>query len=90
MRKFFFRMLFGSCVFICGGFFSTFTEDASAWDPREPRIEGVSYSEIASWQGNYGGGFYRYAPPPGAACVLPEVTQQPCQPRRLKKRPARK
>lgn len=90
MRKTFCRILFGSCVFLFTGQFSLLAENASAQVPHEPRIEGVSYSEIASWQANYGGGFYRYAPSPGAACVLPEVIQQPCQPRKLKKRPTRK
>lgn len=50
---------------------------------QEPRIEGVSFSEIAQWQSRYGGGpFYGPAgfPGRGVECVQPfPVLYEPVQ-----------
>jgi len=45
---------------------------------REPRIEGVSYAEIAEWQSNYGGGpFMRRGFGPGY-CGPPPLIMDYC------------
>jgi len=43
---------------------------------QEPRIEGVSYAEIAEWQSNYGGGpFFRRGYGPGCFMPPPQIVE---------------
>lgn len=57
----------------------------------EPRIEGVTYSEMADWQRWYGGGPGLYAHAPGQVPYWygqpgpPPVFMQPCPPKKAKR-----
>ncbi len=87
MRTSFCGLLFGLWIFLSTIIFSPFVEPATGQARHEPRLEGVSFSEIAEWQNRYGGGFYGR---PAPECFAPLEIQPVCQPKKMKKRPGRK
>jgi hypothetical protein len=90
MQKSFCGLLFGSWIFLFTILFCPFVGPAAGQARHEPRLEGVSFSEIAEWQTRYGGGAYGRFPAPAPECVVPLEIQPACQPKKMKKRPVRK
>lgn len=53
-----------------------FSSETALGQRQEPRIEGVSYTEIAEWQSNYGGGpFLRRGYGPGCFMPPPHIVE---------------
>jgi hypothetical protein len=77
-------------AFLSAALFTLFAGSVFAQARYEPSIEGVSYSEIASWQSRYGGGFYGCYPVPAPACIVPVELQTPCKPMMTKRRAKKK
>jgi hypothetical protein len=90
MKNSFCISVFGLWVFLSVGLFTLFGQSVCAEIPYEPSIEGISYSEIASWQARYGGGFYGCYPTPAPACIVPAEDSIPCKPRKAKRRTKQK
>jgi hypothetical protein len=90
MKKSSCGLLFGLWVVLSSALFTLFGESVFAQTPYEPRIEGVSFSEIASWQARYGGGFRGCYPATAPACIVPTEDQVPCKPRKAKTRAKQK
>jgi hypothetical protein len=78
MRRSFFRSVIVFALVVVP--LLVFSSGPASGQVREPRIEGVSYAEIAEWQSNYGGGpFLRrgygpgyFMPPPLIMDYCPE------------------
>lgn len=90
MKRSFCAVVLGLWVSISFGLFTLLGDSVFAEIPYEPRIEGVSFSEIASWQARYGGGFYGCYPAPPPVCIAPVEDQVPCKPRKAKRRSKQK
>ena len=85
------RLWICSCIAVFIALGCSYLECASAQTRHEPRLEGISYSELADWQRWYGGGPGVYGYAPGHVPffynypVEPPMFMEPCPPRKAKR-----